>query len=178
MDIAEPDEKVTPEYIREGRPIERYNWHEPIPGKIHHVGNFGQGAGDSSLPHPLQSWYGLCNTQLTTNGGARRVMMDWNKGDEVEYTRLTVPIETIRIASLSDTYLTWIKKFSTSDEFMRKCVNNGVPLRTSSAIDECVIKFLDDSKISHHLILVENERCDLCLLNPMKRHTLDPNMDQ
>ena len=69
-------------------------------------------------------------------------MMDWNKGDEVEYTRLTVPIETIRIASLSDTYLAWIKKFSMSDEFMRKCVNNGVPLRTSSAIDECVIKFL------------------------------------
>ena len=60
--------------------------------------------------------------------------MDWNKGDEVEYTRLTVPIETIRIASLSDTYLAWIKKFSMSDEFMRKCVNNGVPLRTSSAL--------------------------------------------
>ena len=53
MDIAEPDEKVTPEYIREERPIERYNWHEPIPGKIHHVGNFGQGAGDSPSLHPL-----------------------------------------------------------------------------------------------------------------------------
>ena len=147
MDIAEPDEKIPSEYIREERPIERYNWQEPTPGKIHHLGNFGPGAGDSSSPHPLQSWYGLCNTQLTTNGGARRVMMDWKEGDEIEYTRLTIPMETIRIASLSDTYLTWIKKFSKSDEFMRKCVNNGVPLRTSSAIDECVIKFLDDSKL-------------------------------
>jgi hypothetical protein len=80
-------------------------------------------------------------------------MMDWNQGDEVEYTRLTVPIETIRIVALSDTYLAWIKKFSTSDEFMRKCVNNGVPLSASSAIDEFVI--ID---MFHHLILVENDR--------------------
>ena len=147
MDIAEPDERVPPEYIRKERPVERYNWQEPIPGKIHHLGNFGPGAGDSATPHPLQSWYGLCNTQLTTNGGARRVMMDWVKSDEIENTRLTIPIETIRIASLSDSYLTWVRKFSTDDEFMRKCVNNGVPLRTSSVIDECVIQFLEDSKV-------------------------------
>ena len=95
MDIAEPDEKIPSEYIREERPIERYNWQEPTPGKIHHLGNFGPGAGDSASPHPLQSWYGLCNTQLTTNGGARRVMIGWTKGDEIENTRLTIPIETI-----------------------------------------------------------------------------------
>ena len=78
--------------------------------------------------------------------------MGWNKGDEVEYTRLTVPTEAIRIASLSDTYLTWIKKFSTSDEFMRKCVNNGVffcigPLRYCDKKPYTTLSIVEIAKI-------------------------------
>ena len=81
-DVAVPDSKVPPEYILQGEPTEMYHWREPNPGQIHHLGNYGEGAGDCHAPHPLQSWYGLPNTQLTSNGGSRRVMLDWRPGQK------------------------------------------------------------------------------------------------
>ena len=32
---------------------------EPEAGCIHHIGNYGEGAGNYQYPHPLQSWWGL-----------------------------------------------------------------------------------------------------------------------
>jgi site-specific DNA-cytosine methylase len=141
-DIAVPDDQVPPEYILHGEPTEIYKWTEPTPGKIHHLGNYGEGIGHCHNPHPLHSWWGLANTQLTSNGGARRVMLNWRPGQPVYKTRLTVPIETIRMASLSHTYLDWARSFDNNDQFMRRCVNNGVPMRTSTAIDQSIIQTL------------------------------------
>lgn len=137
-DIAVPDDQVPPAYILHGQPTEIYPWNEPRPGQIHHIGNYGEGIGHCHNPHPLHSWWGLANTQLTSNGGARRVMLNWRWGLPIHKTRLTVPLETVRMASLSDTYLNWAKSFDDSDEFLRRCVNNGVPLRTGTAIDQSI----------------------------------------
>jgi site-specific DNA-cytosine methylase len=151
-DIAVADSEVTEEYLLEGEPVEMYEWKEPEPGRIHHLGNYGEGPGNCDWPHPLQSWWGLANTQLTSNGGARRVRLDWQPGQAIRQTRLTTPIETVRIASLSETYLHWIRQIVDNDDslrhtidsdiLLRQCVNNGVPLRTSMAIDESVIRLL------------------------------------
>jgi site-specific DNA-cytosine methylase len=141
-DVAVPDAEVPAEYILEGEPTEVYHWKEPNPGHIHHVGNYGEGVGHCYSPHPLQSWWGLANTQLTSNGGARRVMLDWRPGKQVNQTRLTTPIETVRMASLSSTYMDWIRTYTSDDNTLRLLVNNGVPLRTSMAIDLSVVSSL------------------------------------
>jgi len=147
-DVAVPDDQVPDEYILEGEPVEIYEWREPTPGKIHHLGNYGHGAGDCHNPHPLQSWWGLASTQLTSNGGSRRVMLSWRPGQTINKTRLALPIETIRIASLSNTYLNWVRAHirhhsgKTDDNTVRRLVNNGVPLRTSTSIDQSVIRLL------------------------------------
>lgn len=147
-DIAIPDNQVPSEYILHGEPTELYAWTQPRPGHIHHLGNYGQGAGHCHNPHPLQSWWGLANTQLTSNGGARRVLLNWQPGQPIYKTRLTTPIETVRMASLSETYLGWARQFDSSDQFLRRCVNNGVPLRTSTAVDQSVINTLQQAGIS------------------------------
>ena len=68
LDIAIPDDQVPTKYILKGEPTTKYGWIEPKAGAIHHIGSYDTGAGDSRFPQPLQSWYGLMNTQLTTNG--------------------------------------------------------------------------------------------------------------
>lgn len=142
-DIAIPDEQVPSKYLLTGAPTEAYAWSEPVPGRIHHLGNYGEGAGHKEAPHPLQSWWGLPNTQLASNGGARRVMLSWRPGQPVNTTRLTTPRETAAIASLSNTYLQWARQFDPSDEHLQQCINNGVPLRTSTTIDQQVIDMLE-----------------------------------
>ena len=141
-DVAIPDDEVTAEYWIEGEPAEIYDWREPNPGHIHQLGNYGQGAGHCDSPNSLQSWWGLANTQLTSNGGARRVRVDWQPGQPITHTRLTTPTETVRMASLPHTYLNWVRGFDRRDTFLRECVNNGVPLRMSAAVDQSVIKLL------------------------------------
>lgn len=142
MDVAQPDDQIPPEYILEGSPVEMFEWSEPVPGQIHQLGKYGEGAGDHTAPHPLQSWWGLANTQLTSNGGARRVMLSWKPGDPITLTRLTTPTETIRMASLPNDYQTWVRQFDSSDVTLRRLVNNGVPLQTSTAIDESIYNTL------------------------------------
>lgn len=142
LDVAVPDEDVPTEYVLQGEPTELYPWTEPRPGQIHHIGSYGKGPGHCDRPNPLHSWWGLANTQLTSNGGARRVILDWRPGRHITRTRLTTPVETVRMASLSETYIPWLRQFDSSDDFLRECVNNGVPLRTSTAIDTAVIQLL------------------------------------
>ena len=142
LDISDLDSEVPEEYLRYGEPKEYFKYSEPIPGKIHHVGNFGPGAGDSLYPHPLHSHWGLPATQLTSNGGSRRVMLDWEPGQHIFRTRLTTPRETLRMASLPNSYDEWIRSFQNDDRFLRKAVNNGVPLQTSYAIDMAIKQVL------------------------------------
>lgn len=147
--VSVPDNDVPRRFILEGGPIILYTYEKSRPGHIHHLGNYGPGAGDCNSPHPLQSWQGLANTQLTSNGGSRRVMLQWRPGDRIQRTRLTTPIETIRLASLSSTYLDWIRSYDKRDATLQKLVNNGVPLRTSTIIDQAVIKMLEALGIQH-----------------------------
>ena len=159
LDIAIPDDQVPMKYILKGEPTTKYGWIEPKAGAIHHIGSYGTGAGDSRFPHPLQSWYGLMNTQLTTNGGARRVLLTWDEGTHtpIYTTRLTTPIETVRTASLPDTYLGWVRSFNSNDKFLFKCVNNGIPLRTGNAIDEAVIQFLIEAGVEQDIPKVRGQ---------------------
>ena len=158
-DIALPDDEVPAMYVLEGSPVELYEWREPRPGKLHHLGNYGQGVGHCHSPNPLHSWWGVPNTQLTSNGGARRVMLDWRPGQPVTHTRLTTPIETVRMASLSESYLKWLQQFDTQDSTLRRLVNNGVPLRTSTAIDQTVISLLQQAGIKHDVPANMTEKC-------------------
>ena len=38
------------------------------------------------------------------NGGGRRVPLRWQEGDPIDKTRVTVPVEAVRIANLPDDY--------------------------------------------------------------------------
>ena len=109
-------------YILEGGPISFYTCKKPKPGRIHHLGNYGPGAGDCNHSHPLQSWQGLANTQLTSNGGSGRVMLHWKPGDQHQHTRLITPIETTRLASLPSTYLDWIRSYDKRDATLQRLV--------------------------------------------------------
>ena len=75
-DVAIPDDAVPEEYILKQDPVHLYKWTEPQPGQIHKVGDFGEGAGHCDLPCPYHSWCGLPGTQLTSNGGSRRTMLN------------------------------------------------------------------------------------------------------
>ena len=91
--------------------------------------------GPSYRPNAVQSHDGVYPTQTTHNGGGRRVPLQWKCGDPIEGTRLTTPLEAVRIASLPADYQEFVAEFDDSNEFLFRCVNMGVPLRTSSAID-------------------------------------------
>ena len=62
-------------------------------------------------------------------------MLSWKPGQPITCTRLSTPAETVAMASLSDTYQAWVQQFNPADDFLRLCVNMGVPLQTSYAID-------------------------------------------
>ena len=62
----------------------------------------------------------------------------------LDRTRLTVPIETGRAASVSSDYLDFAAKHAAGDQddFTRSCINAGVHLGTSTAFDKCVTRVL------------------------------------
>ena len=66
--------------------------------------------GPSSHPGTIQSMDSFANNQPTYNGEGRRPRLDWvdQNHDDIGPTRLAVPIEAIRFAYMSDTYLAWI----------------------------------------------------------------------
>ena len=100
----------------------------------------------------------FANSQATYNGGGRRPRLGWvdHNHNDVGPTRLAVPIEAIRFASMSDTYPAWIrshfKSFEptirrggraiTHDGFVFLSVNNGRPMRTSYAVDSNAMTWL------------------------------------
>lgn len=136
-DTAVPDVDVPDEYRRDNNPY-RTRGLPVTPGTLDKIGELAPGCGYSTNPHTVYSWDGLWNTQLTTNGGGVRPRLDWDRTTEIGETRLTVPIETVRIASLPSSYLTWARSVNPDDKFLTSCVNMGVPLRTSTRIDDAV----------------------------------------
>ena len=97
--------------------------------------------GRPSLPNAVYSWDGLLNGQTTLNGGGRRPALDWKHGEAIDKTRLCLPVETIRAASLPSDYSDFAAAFAeggSTDVFLRLCVNNGVPVRTGVAIDSAI----------------------------------------
>ena len=142
-DIAVPDEDVPTEYWRHDKPM-RVPWRTPKATSTHKIAETGKTMGHSSLPNTILSWEALGNSQTTYNGGARRPRLVWNMDTigPVGDTRLTVPIETVRAAALPEDYLQWCQSFNIKPEFLRQCVNNGTPNRTSYAIDKQVLDIL------------------------------------
>ena len=143
LDIALRDHDVPKKYILKGEPLRYMDTSMPDPGTLHLVARFGSGVGGPSWPHKCHSWFSLPATQLCTNGGSRRVMLSWTPGDDIKYTRLTAPVETVRMASLPQSYLSWVRSFSRDDSFLHQCVNAGVPLRTGTAIIRSVVDTLE-----------------------------------
>ena len=87
-------------------------------------------------------------------------MLSWQPGTKPTRQRLTAPIETASMASLSSDYIQAIRKFYNSasddgskavqvnnktvtcDQLIRICINNGVPLQTSTTLDQSIISHL------------------------------------
>ena len=141
-DIAVCDTAVPKEYWRtDSVPTTDKCADDFVPAKLFKIGSKGDKMGPAKLPNAVYSWDGLLNGQTTLNGGGRRPTLDWKLGDDINLTRLCVPIETVRAASLPSDYAEFTAAFSDGkpkDEFLRLCVNNGVPVRTGVAIDGAI----------------------------------------
>ena len=123
LDIALPDRDVPRKYILKGGPTQYLDMALPGPGTLHLVARFGDAVGPPSWPHKCHSWLSLPSTQLTTNGGSRRLMLGHVLGGEIKQTRLTAPVETVRIASLPQSYLSYVRGYSRNDGFLHQCVS-------------------------------------------------------
>jgi len=117
-DIAVPDEEVHPNYWRkpQGSNIVFKTPRALEPGKVQPIGFTGdpekpEEMGTSKNPNFTHSWDGGLSTQLSTNGGSKRPSLKWTLGDPIDRTRMIVPTETLRAASLDEaSYLAIAKK--------------------------------------------------------------------
>ena len=150
MDIAVEDTEVPPEYWREEK--EDLQWKNNtqqrlqtrVPaGEMDVLASWGPGMGNKSHPNKIQSWWGLLNTQLTSNGGGQRPPLSWRPGEPLKRTRLAVPQETLAAASFSSSYEKWVRSFHDNDDFLRLCVNNAIPMQTGVAVIQQCHDFLE-----------------------------------
>ena len=74
------------------------------PAKLHRVGSNDDLMGSAKLPNALYSWVGLSNGQPTLDGGGERPTLDCELGESINKTRVVVPTETVRAASLPHDY--------------------------------------------------------------------------
>ena len=137
-DIAEPDSAVPDEYKRYNPDLEYLPgfYRDAIPGLLHKIAQLAPGMGHSSNPHAIYSWDGILNCQTTHNGGGMRPMLSWQHGTTIQDTRLTLPVEAVRAASLHEPYLDWVRSMDNDDKFLFQCVNMGVPINTARDIYE------------------------------------------
>ena len=163
-DIAVPDNEVPDEYWRTPT-VHQYPKTKPRPGKLHHIGYAGDPdlpkvAGHSSSPYNIQGWDGNFATQMGTNGGSQRPALlnpdgtEWMPGDPISKTRMTVPTETLKAASLEEGYRKWARKFynrkklsMSFDQFLRELVNLGIPMCMGTAIDRKVSSCLIEAGV-------------------------------
>ena len=164
MHIAVPDELVPDEYWRRQHIDPHFvPYHDPQPGKLHLLAKTGTGMGWSGWPYAIYSWLGLLNTQVTTNGGGRRPPLQWWFDVPLMWTRMTVPIETMHAASLHESYDTdFVKRHCDDDSFLRKCVNNGIPIRTAVAIDSAVYAVLNAAGVPYDVNVVDANPMQAC----------------
>ena len=144
-DISIADEEIPQRYWRsDSVPTTGLSADDFRPAKLHKVGSNGDSMGSANLPNAVYSWDGLLNGQTTLNGGGRRPTLDWKLGESITKTRMVVPTETVRAASLPHDYENFVKAFAEGDEddFLRRCVNNGVPIRSGVSIDSAIKKVL------------------------------------
>ena len=135
---------------------------DPHPGRVHQIGYAGtdeqwarREAGYSTKPLNIQGWDGCWATQMATNGGSRRPLLSWSPDQPLTPTRMTVPVESCRNASLNEkSYLAFARKHysrkrlgMTFDQWVRELVNLGVPLMTGIAIDRGVMSKLKQANI-------------------------------
>ena len=149
--IAASDEDVETKYWRYDKITELPVWeNKNRPDRIQVVSRSGTGMGPARMPHSIQSWEGLLNGPTTLGGGGRHVELTWRTGEPITRTRLTTPGEYVKAASLCDEYLEWCKSFADGDvdKFAMLCINNGVPQRTSNAIDSQVLKILQKAEMA------------------------------
>ena len=72
----------------------------------------------------------------------------------MEWTRMTCPLESVRLQGLPDDFLEWYYSLPLKhaeherDNNLRSSVNSGIPLRTSTAIDASVHAMLIRSNVS------------------------------
>ena len=160
-DIAVPDSEVPPNYWRHDTPLTYDNIKVPAPGLLMHIGYAGDPnqpneAGFSDKPNNIQGWDGNLSTQMATNGGSRRPACSWLPGEPIGDTRMTVPIESCRAASLhEESYMKFARRHYSRkdlgmsfDQWLRELVNLGVPLSTGTAIDLKVREMLELINVS------------------------------
>ena len=143
-DIAVSDDEVPSRYWRTDQ-VPLVEIQHPLgQARLTKIGSKGDYMGLPYLPNAVYSWDGLLNGQTTLNGGGRRPTLDWKHGEAIGSTRLCVPIETVRAASLPFDYEMFATSFADGDpdDYLRLCVNNGVPIRTGVAIDSVILKVL------------------------------------
>ena len=161
-DVAVPDKQVPTSYWRHDRPT---TYDRPLvpskPGRIQHIGYAGDkansdDAGYSTMPNNIQGWDGNAATQLGTNGGSRRVSLRWKPGEPIGDTRMSVPLETCRYASVHErSYMDLAKRHYPGkksgisyDQWLRELVNLGVPIATGTAIDMAVHHALESAGVT------------------------------
>jgi hypothetical protein len=108
----------------------------------------GSNIGPSACPNARYSWDGPFNGQTAVNGGGQRPRLDWiNTGDnDVGATRLTVPAEAVRVASLPHWFQQTIEEVNSNSNFLFRSINNGIPARMSTAIDLAIMNVLRMAK--------------------------------
>ncbi|OUT55772.1 MAG: hypothetical protein CBB71_19130 [Rhodopirellula sp. TMED11] len=155
-DIMVPDKDVPESYWRHDT-VPSVDWQEPKPGKLHKIGQLGEptSMGYSKNPHSVYSLDSLPNGQTRYNGGGRRPDEEWKQGDSINLTRMTVPNETCCMANLPEgehSYERLCRSFKPSsrlsgDDWVRDCVNQGVPLATGTAISTAVRLHLEQAGV-------------------------------
>ena len=181
-DIAVPDTDVPPGYWREASDstVSFLRLRQVEAGRVLPVGFSGdperpKDMGSSRNPNFIHSWDGGLSTQLTTNGGSKRPTLGWSHGQPIGRTRLTVPDETLRAASLhEDSYKALVNRFyshkalgMSRDMWLRELVNIGVPVSTGIAIDQAVQRVLKRVRVApsdhcavNHVCRAFNAHCD------------------
>ena len=151
-DIAVPDRNVPAEYWRYDKPT-RVPWRTPRATTTHKIAETGKTMGlYGTLIKPKYDTVVGSTGQLTGDLQRRSATAETRLGTKYSRpagdTRLTVPVETVRAAALTDDYLEWCAEFDASPEFLRQCVNNGTPNRTSYAIDKQILGILQAAIIN------------------------------
>ena len=157
-DVAIGDDKVPEQYWRYDNP-ERVTNDERCAfehKRLRKLAQSGDGIGPSNCPNSRYSWDGPFNGQTAVNGGGQRPRLDWkDTGDnDIGATRLTVLEEAISVASLPHWFQEVIEEVNGDSRFLFRSVNNGIPARTSTAIDLSVMNVLQMAK-------AKLQECDL-----------------